>query len=237
MRVNLDGLVIIRKSRLGIAGRHQRIAPIVVGQSHAGIKLDTSRKIAYRRPQLLLVGARKASSQIRRCKIRADFYRDTELSDRLVESLLLVEHGAEIVMCFRVPVIDFDGSGGVRPSPLHVALSKPGYRAIYVGLSKSRVQGQAPVEVGNGAVQVPLFAFGSAAIDVSSRHSRANGDGPAIVGDGGVKVLFGCQKIAAVEECPGGARLDLDRFVKIGCRATQIANRLPGKPAAVIGIG
>src|SRR5262249_17340607 len=185
----------------------------------------------------LTVRALTCATLIRWCKARADSYRDTELSDCLVESLLLVELGAEIVMSFRVPVIDFDGSGGVRPRPLHVALFKTGYRAIYVGLSKSRVQGQGPVEVGNGAVQVPFFAFGSAAIDVSSRHSRGNGDGPAIVGDGGVEVLFGCQKIAAIEECPGSARLDLERFVKIGRRATQIANRLPGKPAAVIGIG
>src|SRR5262249_52886200 len=138
----------------------------------------------------LTVRALTCATLIRWCKARADSYRDTELSDCLVESLLLVELGAEIVMSFRVPVIDFDGPGGVRPRPLHVALFKTGYRPIYIGLTKSRVQGQGPVEVGNGAVQVPLLAFGSAAIDVSTRHPRANRDGPAVVSNGRIKVLL-----------------------------------------------
>src|SRR5262249_10184815 len=88
-RIDFNGLVVVGQGSFSIAFCQPRIAAIVVRRCDAGIKLDGSRKVAYRSGKVFVVRSRVASTQIRDRQIGTDLQSLVVMGDRLVQFLLL----------------------------------------------------------------------------------------------------------------------------------------------------
>lgn len=82
---------------------------------------------------------------------------------------------------------------------LEIALGFIGAATGIEGAGKVRLQGDGPVEVGDGAVVVLLFLMDEAAIEIAVDVVRLQLDRLVIVGEGGVMVALVIERIGAVE--------------------------------------